>query len=415
MLLTLSLLLSGLALLGCADEEKGEDDRVFTVLLRDEENGAHYRFEIKQSECEEHQLPLIARWQESGKRITVSVEEDPQNMTPEQRKELLERSLALYARWEDDAEEMPSAGDGSEEDRDPAPNTPAPLPPEDGSSKDEDDPSVQTVTLRLKDAVSGREYSFSADVSAMDAKTKRLLSEQSQKGSLTLSVSKDVAQMTGEEKQALLARVIAKLAYVTPSVPKATVFVDAGHGYMNSYGVIDKGAGENTPYFALTGKYESDVNLAIALVLKEELELAGYKVIMSRESEVNESLHINDRARMIKNSGADFAVSVHCNSFDDPSVNGARVYWHSENGNADQSLALANALAQAINGAENTTNVTAKAYEGSYAVVRDVHIPSVLVETCFLTGNDDAQLVSDEAWAHRMARAIFNGIERHCA
>jgi N-acetylmuramoyl-L-alanine amidase len=118
---------------------------------------------------------------------------------------------------------------------------------------------------------------------------------------------------------------------------------------------------------------------------------------------------------MIKSSGADFSVSVHCNSFDSLTVNGARVYWHENNANAQQSEALAETLAQAINGISNTTNKEAYAAQGSYAVVRDVHIPSVLVETCFLTGEEDAKLASDPMWIYRMALALFNGIEAHFA
>ena len=396
------LALSMAALLGCSQKSDEKKGKRYTVLLRDDADGTHYSFDIKQSECEEHQLPMIARWQESGKRITTSVGTDPESMTAAQRKELLIRALALYAAWEDSAadEGNGSAAEGSEQE--PAPDKP---------SQDGGTPALQNVTLKLQDVASKQIYECTFDVTDQDDATKALLRAQSAKGVLSMVVSKDVSALTQEEKQQLLCDVIAKLKYVVPAKPKATVFVDAGHGYTNSYGVMDKGAGENTPYFALTGKYESDVNLAIALVLKEKLEMAGYRVIMSREAEVNEPLHINDRARMIKNSGADFAVSVHCNSFDDPSVNGARVYWHENNGSAAESEALAELLANAINGVENTTNEEAYATQGSYAVVRDVHIPSVLVETCFLTGEADAKLVSDGTWVYRMAQALLNGIE----
>lgn len=402
LLLALILFLSAMSMTGCGSEEKEEEDRIFTVLLRDSTDGSHYRFEIKQSECEEEYLPVLARWQESGVRITLPVEKDPQNMSFEERKALLEQSVILFARWEDEVkDDVPDENGTSDE-----------QPDADVSPPEQDtEPPVTTVVLALKDVVSGAEYEFLADVSKMNDATKKMLVDQSQKGILSLVLVKDPLQMTDEEKSTLLDYVVAKLKYTPSATPKATVFVDAGHGYTNSQGVIDKGAGENTPYHELTGKYESDVNLAIALVLKEKLELAGYKVIMSRESEVNEYLHINDRARMIKNSGADFAVSIHCNSFNDLNVNGARVYWHSENGHAGKSEALAVALADAINVGQQITNRKAYAAEGSYAVVRDVHIPSVLVETCFLTGQADALMVSDNAWAYRMADALFNGID----
>ena len=406
------LLLSGV-FVGCSSKEEKTEDRVYKVLLRDSADGSHYRFEVLQSECEEHQIPMLVRWQESGQRITLPIGQNPSQMTPEQRKVLLEQALVLFARWEEqettDKEENVDTNLPDEDTDHP--------PVSDGSQSGEEDAdrdeAVQMLTLQLGEVISGATYECSFDIAKLDSQTKKLLTDQSRKGVLMLALPPSEGEMTEAENQALLAYIIQKLKSAANETPRATVFVDAGHGYANSYGVIDKGTGENSPYYALTGKYESDVNLAISLVLKEKLEMAGFKVIMSRESEVNEHLPINDRARMIKNSGADFSVSVHCNSFDNPSVNGARVYWHSDNGHAMESEALAKALASAINGIENTTNREAYATEGSYAVVRDVHIPAVLVETCFLTGEDDAKLASDPAWLYRMAQALFNGIEDH--
>ena len=385
---------------GCSEKNEKDNDRIYTVFLRDSADGTHYSFVIGESELEPEQIPIVVRWQESEKRVSLPVNKDPQNMSEQERKLLLAQALDMFVLSEQDGTQAEPPSDSV---------LPDPDEDQDGDTSDVLNPLW--VSLPLMDAKSGVLHTFTYDICRLDASVKQMLTAQQDKGPLAIALEKDVDEMTEAEKTRLMEDIIALLTYKPSGEPIATVFVDAGHGYTNSDGVMDKGAGENTPYHELTGKYESDVNLAIALVLKEKLETAGYKVIMSRESEVNEELHINDRARMIKYSGADFAVSIHCNSFDDPSVNGARVYWHENNASAEQSEALAEALAQAINGIENATNKEAYATQGSYAVVRDVHIPSVLVETCFLTGEADAKMASDPMWIYRMAQAVFNGIE----
>ena len=400
--LSVLLLLGAFCFVGCSDDD-AKENKTYTVLLRDGGDGTHYRFIISEDELETEQIPIAVRWQESQKRITMEVKKDPAQMTKEERKALLELGLALYVLSEKDTqdEQEPSGSENADQ----------------GTSSDElsqEKPSVW-VKLSLMDKKDGTLHEFTYDIGALDASVQSILKKQQEKGPVAVAMPTAVAGMTDTQKTELMAAVISMLTAPNTAKPKATVFVDAGHGYTNSYGVMDKGAGEGTPYYELTGKYESDVNLAIALALRDNLERAGYRVIMSRESEVNEHLPINDRARMIKNSGADFAVSVHCNSFDSLTVNGARVYWHENNANAQQSEALAETLAQAINGISNTTNKEAYAAQGSYAVVRDVHIPSVLVETCFLTGEEDAKLASDPMWIYRMALALFNGIEAHFA
>ena len=46
----------------------------------------------------------------------------------------------------------------------------------------------------------------------------------------------------------------------------------------------------------------------------------------------------------------------------------------------------------------------------NFAVIRETEIPAVLVETCFLTNGDDANLAANEEWQDKMAASIANGI-----
>ena len=198
-----------------------------------------------------------------------------------------------------------------------------------------------------------------------------------------------------------------------------TVYLDPGHGFTNSYGALDVGAGEESEYYRLsleqtgTGLFEADLNLAVAMKVKALLEAEGYKVITSREGYVNSHLSINDRAINAKNSGADLLVSVHGNSAA-PAAYGARVYYNSSNKTAEQDFSavshdLAKAVADAID-QNDASRRKAQALDGDYAMVRMVAMPAILVETCFLTNTEDSEMALTEEWQDAMAKSIVAGV-----
>ena len=200
-----------------------------------------------------------------------------------------------------------------------------------------------------------------------------------------------------------------------PSVEKIVVYIDAGHGFGNSYGVPDKGAGEGTLYNELTGKYESDMNLDIALKLKELLEKAGFAVIMIREGESTEHVTVNERVRRVNESNADIFVSIHANSSEVESVKGARVYYSALNNAAAKCEKYAKAMASALNKTEGASlkNVTVHTDRSDVAVIKGVKVPTVLVETCFVTNAEDAALAATEEWIETMASGICLGIQNY--
>ena len=204
-----------------------------------------------------------------------------------------------------------------------------------------------------------------------------------------------------------------------PGEDKIVVCIDPGHGFGNSYGALDRGTGVNTPYNALTGKYESDLNLEIALALKEMLIAKGYEVVMVREKESTEHVTVGKRVQMINATNADIMISIHANSFDDPSVKGARVYYSS--GHYEENMlgsgkcrSYADAVAKALNDTAGASlaNVTVGDHK-DIGVIKSSTMPAVLVETCFLTSPEDAALAADPTWISTIASGICTGIERY--
>lgn len=209
----------------------------------------------------------------------------------------------------------------------------------------------------------------------------------------------------------------------SPSFPSGndspTIYVDAGHGFLSLSGVMDYGTGENTVYGTLseelTGKrlYEADLNLIIALKVQKLLQEKGYTVLMSRTDYAFESLPISDRAKKAGSAGADLLVSIHGNSAENLTANGARVYYNAATSfsKTDESKLLATALAEEIDRFCPSATPTSTVNGSKLAMLNGTgNIPSALVETCFLTNETDARNALDEEWQDRMAEAIANAI-----
>lgn len=110
------------------------------------------------------------------------------------------------------------------------------------------------------------------------------------------------------------------------------VAIDAGHqapGYgLDGTEPVGPGSGEMkaktvTGTSGWTSGYpEYELNLAVSLLLQEELEARGYNVVMTRENNETGASNI-DRAQTANNAGADIMVRIHANGLDDTSVDGA--------------------------------------------------------------------------------------------
>ncbi len=201
------------------------------------------------------------------------------------------------------------------------------------------------------------------------------------------------------------------------NVRATTIYVDAGHGFLNPGGtVLDLGAGENSFYSDISesmGKrlYEADLTLAISQKVRDLLKAKGYEVIMSREGYVSQALSPTQRSQRASATGADALVSVHANFFSNTSVYGARVYYSDSRSDASVCKNYANAIAKAIDAGGASRKNTGVYVDNSLAMVK-TQMPAVLVETCFITNEQDARDALTEEWQSKMAAAIVSGIEK---
>ncbi len=177
-----------------------------------------------------------------------------------------------------------------------------------------------------------------------------------------------------------------------------TIVVDPGHGGK------DRGAP------GVNGTHEADNTLAMARMLVDELRLLGADVILNRDSDV--FIELSERGKIANRQGADFFISVHCDSTDSgSSANGSTAYYHlSEDG--DRTLAQYIAIRLASVGDVGTRGAKSdgRIYSTGFAVLRHSQMTGVLVETGFLTNWNDAQALASEGSRRKLMQAVAGGV-----
>jgi len=196
--------------------------------------------------------------------------------------------------------------------------------------------------------------------------------------------------------------------------------LDPGHGG------FDKGA--------ISGYgYEKDYALDLARLLRPLLQAKGFRVIMTRESDVFLPLEL--RARIANATSDSIFVSLHFNATDrDPVASGFEIYSLTPRGapsTYEDGLTLASVNIQ--NGTEEdaaSVELSCCIYHSllgqidefdrgikraRFAVLRLTKIPAVLIEGGFLTERGESRLIANPAWRQKLADAICAGIDSYRA
>jgi N-acetylmuramoyl-L-alanine amidase len=231
----------------------------------------------------------------------------------------------------------------------------------------------------------------------------------------------------------------------SPAAGEARRFViaiDAGHG------------GEDPGALGPMGTQEKDVTLAIARRLRELINAEpGMRAVMTRDDDYFVALHT--RVRKARQVQADLFISIHADAFIKPHARGSSVFALSERGatsvaaqwlakreneadliggiNLDvrdpylkqtlldlsqtatinDSLKLGRSVLTEIGGI-NVLHKNAVEQAG-FAVLKAPDIPSILVETAFITNPLEEKRLRDDAYQTTLATAILNGVKRYLA
>lgn len=220
------------------------------------------------------------------------------------------------------------------------------------------------------------------------------------------------------------------------------VAIDPGHG------------GEDPGAIGPTGLKEKDVVLQIARQLRDRLNTKpGMRAMLTRDEDFFVPLH--ERVNKARRVQADLFVSVHADAFFTPQARGASVFALSSNG---ASSAAARWMAQKENAADVVGGVNAatrdkqvlrtlldmstaaqikdslrvgsevlsrigrvgrlhkaQVEQAGFAVLKAPDIPSILVETAFISNPEEEAKLRDPDYQKRLVEALFSGIERYFA
>lgn len=219
-----------------------------------------------------------------------------------------------------------------------------------------------------------------------------------------------------------------------------TVAIDPGHG------------GEDPGAVGAAGSYEKNVTLEVARRLKAKIDAQpNMRAMLTRDGDF--FVPLGQRVQKARRVQADLFVSIHADAFIRPDARGSSVFVLSERG---ASSAAARYLAQKENDADLIGGVNIGGKDGhlartlldlsqtatindsmrvgkavlnqlgnintlhkdgveqaGFAVLKAPDIPSILVETAFISNPEEERRLNDDAYQDRMANAIMRGIKQY--
>ncbi|MDR7871572.1 MAG: N-acetylmuramoyl-L-alanine amidase CwlD [Tissierellaceae bacterium] len=186
--------------------------------------------------------------------------------------------------------------------------------------------------------------------------------------------------------------------------------IDPGHGG------VDPGA------VSKSGILEDEINLEIALKLKRLIEQSGGIVIMTRDedkglyTEKSTTLRqkktedLINRKALIEETGCELFVSIHMNSFTNSKYSGSQTLYYD---GYPENEKLASIIQEELKTVLDKDNRRAAAIRDDVYLIKELQIPSVLVEAGFLSNPEEEILLQKEEYQEKIAWAIYVGIMKY--
>lgn len=116
------------------------------------------------------------------------------------------------------------------------------------------------------------------------------------------------------------------------------------------------------------------------------------------------------RETLVEEHEPDLFITIHANAIPNSKWRGAQVFYHHEG--HEKSEVLAHAIQQSIRDTTENTDREALAIKNVY-LLKKVEIPAVLVETGFLSNEEERNLLASDSYQEKVAFAIARGIENY--
>ncbi|QVK18763.1 N-acetylmuramoyl-L-alanine amidase CwlD [Mycoplasmatota bacterium] len=192
-------------------------------------------------------------------------------------------------------------------------------------------------------------------------------------------------------------------AQVKKAYDEYTIYIDPGHGG------YDGGAKRNNDLI------EKELNLSVALYLRNYLEQVGINVLLTRNKDMDfvspgkgskKKRDLDKRIEMINNSNCDFFVSIHMNALRNPRWHGAQTFYFD---NFAENKLLAEKIQQTLVEVLQNTHRKAKTVNTLY-LFKKVKKPGALIEVGFLSNPYEANLLKQRQYQDKVAFGIYLGI-----
>ncbi len=218
------------------------------------------------------------------------------------------------------------------------------------------------------------------------------------------------------------------------------IALDPGHG------------GEDPGAIGAGGTQEKRVVLDIARRLKSRIDaIPGMRAVLTRDGDY--FVPLNQRVEKARRARADLMVSIHADAFIKPEARGSSVFalsergassvaarWLADNQNAADLIGGVNVrtqdaqLARVLFDLSTTAQISdslkvgkavlqelgsiahlhkAQVEQAGFAVLKAPDIPSILIETAFISNPEEERRLADEAYQEQLAKAIVTGIQRY--
>ena len=192
------------------------------------------------------------------------------------------------------------------------------------------------------------------------------------------------------------------------------IMLDAGHGG------LDGGASKGEVI-------EKDITLAITKKVARQLTRLGAEVILTRSTDgdvlsehapseefaTNRERKKQDiflREALVAQHQPDLFITIHANAIPNGKWRGAQVFYHKDGDPNSENLAKS--IQQTIRETMENTEREALSIKNVY-LLKKTEVPAVLVETGFISNEEERQLLASEAYQEKMAFAIARGIENY--
>lgn len=165
-----------------------------------------------------------------------------------------------------------------------------------------------------------------------------------------------------------------------------------------------------------SGKPEYELNLEVSLLLREELEKRGYRVILTREDN-DKAISNAQRAEYAYEEGGDIYVRIHANGSDHSGVSGALAMVPSPSNPyvgelAEESYRLAEAILNAYCEKASFSSLGIQYYDNMTGINWS-KLPVMILEMGFMTNQTDDLRMADPEIQRLMAEGIADGIDQY--